>query len=162
MIPPWKERGNEKNGAVAAPAGVDSARGTCYMAVLASKEGLGMLPAVVVAGMFFADLARPVTPEEYAQVMAHEVLLHEPLSDEALAYYRAKGQVLACLLQEGMTRADVHRALGVQASGWFWSGELTETISLLGVTVRYRPAEVEVAGRKRLELVVEEVATSPP
>jgi hypothetical protein len=70
----------------------------------AGKEGSRMLPLVVIAGMFLADLARPVTQAEYAQVMFQKVAWHELLSDEARANYLASGaRVLAGFLHPGMT-----------------------------------------------------------
>jgi hypothetical protein len=122
-----------------------------------------MLSAVAIAGMFFADLTRPLTPEEYAQVITHEVLLHEPLSPEVRSYYLAKGRVLAGFLREGMTNVEVRQVLGVRPSGWVFEGaRWSSCYAPLGVTVRYRVAEAEVAGRERLELLVQEVETTPP
>jgi hypothetical protein len=48
-----------------------------------------MLPLVVTAGVLLADLASPVTPEEYAHIMLQQVARHEPLSEEGRAYYLA-------------------------------------------------------------------------
>jgi hypothetical protein len=122
-----------------------------------------MLPLVVTAAALWADLARPVSPEEHRRVIGQQALLHEPLSLEVRAYYLAKGQVLACFLHQGMTDGEVRRVLGVRADGWVRAGESwTDTYSLLGLTVRYRVAEIEVAGKSRIGLVVEGVqATSP-
>ena len=39
-----------------------------------------MVPVVVTAGVLLADLARPVSPEEYRRVIGRQALLHEPLS----------------------------------------------------------------------------------
>jgi hypothetical protein len=89
------------------------------------------------------------------------VLRHEPLRPEVRAYYLAKGRVLAAFLHKGMTDEEVRGVLGVRASGWIRSGERWEdTYSLLGLTVRYRVAEV--AGESGLGLVVEEVKSTPP
>jgi hypothetical protein len=121
-----------------------------------------MLPLVASAGVLLADLARPVSREEYAQVMLQQVLLREPLSPEVRAYYLAKGRVLAGFLRVGMTDGEVRRVLGVRASGWVRIGDQwTDTYSLLGLTVRYRVAEVEAAGPGRPGLVLEEVAEAP-
>jgi hypothetical protein len=60
-----------------------------------------------------------------------------------------------------MTAAEVRGVLGVRPSGWVRAGERwTDTYSLLGVTVRYRVAEVP--GESRLGLVVEDVQVGPP
>ena len=79
-----------------------------------------MLPLVVTAGVLLADLARPVSPEEYRRVIGQQVLLHEPMRPEVRAYYLAKGRVLAGSLRKGMTDEAV---LGVRANGWFGAGE---------------------------------------
>jgi hypothetical protein len=122
-----------------------------------------MLSAVAFDGMFFADLTRPVTPEEYAQVMAHEVLLHEPLPPQVRAHYFAKGRLLASFLRFDMTESEVRQVLGARPSGWVFDGvRWSNTYSLLGLTVRYRIAVGEVAGREQLELLVEEVEAIPP
>jgi hypothetical protein len=52
----------------------------------ARKEGFRMLPLVVSAGVLLADLARPVTPEEYRRVIGQQVLRHEPLRPEVRAW----------------------------------------------------------------------------
>jgi hypothetical protein len=62
-----------------------------------------MFSFVVSVGALLAGLARPVTPEEYRQVIGRQVLRHESMSKEVRDYYLAKGQVLACLLHRGMT-----------------------------------------------------------
>jgi hypothetical protein len=129
----------------------------------AGKEGFRMLPLVVTAGALWADLASPLTPEEYRQVIGQQVLLHEPLRPEVRAYYRAKGRVLAGFLRPGMSSEEVRRVLGVRPNGWVRAGTwIEDTYSLLGLTVRYRIAEVGAAGKERLELLVEEVQATPP
>jgi hypothetical protein len=122
-----------------------------------------MLPLVVSAAVLWADLARPVSSEEYRRVMGQQVLLHEPLSPEVRAYYLAKGRVLAGILHKGMTDEEVRRVLGVRPNGWVRAGTWWEDrYSLLGLTIRYRVAEVEDAGERRLGLVVEDVQLTPP
>jgi hypothetical protein len=122
-----------------------------------------MLPVVVCGGVLWADLATPLTPEEYRRVIGQQVLLHEPMQPEVRAYYLAKGRVLACFLHKGMTDGEVRRVLGVRADGWVRAGTWWEDrYSLLGVRVRYRVAEVEVAGERGPGLVVEEVKATPP
>jgi hypothetical protein len=62
-----------------------------------------------------------------------------------------------------MTEEKVWGVLGVRPSGWIRAGDLWEDYyGLLGLVVRYRVAEVGAAGKERLELVVEEVQTTPP
>jgi hypothetical protein len=120
-----------------------------------------MLPLVVSAGVLLADLARPLTQAEYTQVMVQQVAWHEPLSDEARAYYLLRGRVLAGLLHEGMTEPEVWKVLGVRPSGWVRAqGSWEDYYALLGLVVRYRVAEVGPAGKERLELVVEEVTAA--
>jgi hypothetical protein len=120
-----------------------------------------MLLLVVSAAALWADLARSVSPEEYPRVIGQQVLTHQPLSPEVRAYYLAKGRILAAFLHKGMTAEEVRRVLGVRANGWVRSGERWEdSYSLLGITVRYRVAEV--AGGSRLGLVIEEVGTTEP
>jgi hypothetical protein len=98
-----------------------------------------MLSAVAVVGFVLADLVRPVAPEEYVQVMAHEALLHEPLPPEVREYYFVKGRLLAGLLRAGMTEAEVRGVLGVRPNGWVFDGERwMYSYSLLGLTVRYK------------------------
>ncbi len=122
-----------------------------------------MLPVVVTAGVLGADVVTPVSPAEYTQVMLLEAVWHEPLSEELRDYYLAKGRLLAGFLREGMTDVEVRRTLGVRPSDWVFDGAgWSNTYAPLGVTVRYRVAEAEVAGRERLELVVEEVEATLP
>jgi hypothetical protein len=121
-----------------------------------------MLP-LVVAGVLWADLAMPLTQAEYAQVMVQQVVWHEPLSEEARAYYLAKGRVLAGFLHEGMTEPEVWNVLGVRPSGWVRAqGSWEDHYGLLGLVVHYRVTEVGPPGKERLELVVEEVQATPP
>jgi hypothetical protein len=82
-----------------------------------------MLPVVVTTGLICADLARPVSQEEYARVMLQETVWHEPLGEEARDYYLARGRVLAGFLRPGMTAEEVHRILGIRASGWVQEGD---------------------------------------
>ena len=56
----------------------------------AIQEGFASLPFVITAGVLWADLATPLTPEEYRRVIGQQVLLHEPLRPEVRAYYLAK------------------------------------------------------------------------
>jgi hypothetical protein len=122
-----------------------------------------MLPLVACAGVLWADLASPLTQAEYAQVMVQQAIWHEPLSEDARDYYLAKGCILAGLLHEGMTEPEVWKVLGVRPSGWVRAqGSWEDYYALLGLVVRYRVAEVEAAGERRLGLVVEEVETTPP
>jgi hypothetical protein len=81
-------------------------------------EGYRMLPLIVCAGVLWADLARPFSPEEYRRVIGQQVLRHEPLPAAIRAYYRAKRRVLACFLHKGMTTGEVREVLGHQPSGW--------------------------------------------
>jgi hypothetical protein len=95
--------------------------------------------------------------------MLWESVWHEPLPPEVREHYFAKGRVLAGLLREGMTAVEVRRILGSRPSDWVFDGaRWSNTYSLLGLTVRYRIAVGEVAGRERLELVVEGVEATPP
>ena len=127
---------------------------------VARKEGYRILP-LVVAVVLLAGLARPARPEEYHRIMAQQVLLHEPLSAEVPPCYLAKGRVLAGFLWPGMTREEVRGVLGVRPNSRARAGEWwTDSCSLLGVTVRYRVAEV--AGEGRVGLVVEDVQATPP
>jgi hypothetical protein len=120
-----------------------------------------MLALVVSAGVLWADLARPVSPEEYRRVLGHQILRHEPIRPEVRAYYLAKGGILAGFLHKGMSAEEVRRVLGIRPNGWVRAGERWEdSYSLLGMTVRYRVAEV--AGGSRLGLVIEEVGTTEP
>jgi hypothetical protein len=60
-----------------------------------------------------------------------------------------------------MTEEEVRGVLGVRQSGWVQEGERwAYTYTLLGLTVRYRVAEV--AGREQLGLVVEDVQATGP
>jgi hypothetical protein len=88
--------------------------------------------------------------------MVQQAVWHEPLSEEARAYYLAKGRILAGLLHPGMTEPEVWKILGVRPSGWVRAqGSWEDYYGLLGLVVRYRIAEV--AGGSRLALVVEAV-----
>jgi hypothetical protein len=81
------------------------------------KEGYRLLPVVICAGVLLADLARPVSLEEYRRAIGQQVLLHEPLRPEIRASYLAKGRVLAAFLPKGMSDGEVRRGLGVRPSG---------------------------------------------
>src|SRR5262245_50177045 len=72
--------------------GIARAWDGCHMrAPTAIKEGFRKLPPVVTAGVLLADLARPVSPEEYRRIIGQQVVLHEPLSAETRAYYQVGG-----------------------------------------------------------------------
>jgi hypothetical protein len=93
--------------------------------------------------------------------MVQQAVWHEPLSEEARAYYLAKGRILVGFLHEGMTEAEVYRVLGVRPSFWVRAqGSWEDYYALLGLVVRYRVAEV--AGTEQLELVVEGVQATLP
>jgi hypothetical protein len=122
-----------------------------------------MLPLVVSAGVLLADLARPVSPAEYAQVLVQGAVWHEPPGEEARASYLAKGRVLGCFLRKGMTEVEVHRVVGVRPGGGVRAGDRqTDTYRLLGLQVHYRLAEVDMAETKEFELVGERVEATPP
>jgi hypothetical protein len=118
-----------------------------------------MLRPVVSAAVFWANLATPVSEEEYAQVMLQRAVWHEPLSAEARDYYYlAKGRFLAGFLREGMTDAEVRETLGARPSSWVeeedQEGERwAHHYSLLGLKVRSRVGVV--AGDWPTVLVVE-------
>jgi hypothetical protein len=124
-------------------------------------EGFPMLLLVVSAGVLLADLARPVSPEEYHRVVGQQVLSHAPLPPSTRAYYLAKGRVLAGFLRPGMSAEEVRGIVGVRADGWVQEEERwTDTYSLLGLTVRYRVTENGEEGPA--ERVVEAVEATPP
>jgi hypothetical protein len=60
-----------------------------------------------------------------------------------------------------MSTEEVRGVLGVRPNGWVRAGAwIEDSYSLLGVSVRYRVAEV--AGERRVGPVVEEVQVIPP
>jgi hypothetical protein len=121
-----------------------------------------MLPVVVCTGMILADLARPVTPEEYAQILQQR-LRHEPLGPGVRAYYLAKGRVLACFLRKGMTDYQVGRILGMTGGGGFGNAHCWyQGYFPLGVWVEYRVDWIEVEGEEKPRWVVEKVEVFPP
>jgi hypothetical protein len=122
-----------------------------------------MLPVVVCAGMALVDLARPVTPEEYAQIYPH-LDRKEGLSAKTQAYYCAKGWVLACFLKKGMTSYQVGRTLGktLLAGGDGRFNWCRQGYYPLGVVVKYRAEWIEVEGEKRPLWVVEDVEAGRP
>jgi hypothetical protein len=106
-----------------------------------------MLPLVISAGWIFADLASPVTRAEYSQAVLQRFVSHKPLSPEVRHYYLTKGRFLAGFLRKGMTPEEVSRVLGVPPNEWAQAhGDWWDTYSLLGLTVRYSPADVAAPG----------------
>ena len=119
----------------------------------AISRGAGSLGVVDIEVLRLKDLGLfklgTDPPDGYPHAFPPTKVCVDPaVSPEAREYYLAKGRVLAGFLHEGMTVVEVRRVLGVRPGGCVFDGRRwSNTYAPLGVTVHYRVAEAEVAGR---------------